>query len=254
MSAAPSPSGPRLRVGIVGAGVAGAAIGAAFARAGHRVIAASAVSDGSTARIQRVLPATLLVEDIHVCLDVDLVLLAVPGDVLAGLVAGLAAAGAFHPGQILVHLDGALGIAALEGAAGCDVLPVALHPSVVLTGGPEDQERLAGAMFAVTTLRSLRPLGEALVLDLGGEPAWVEEEDRPAYAAALAAVHDQLAATLSAAAAVLRECGIPNPRAALAPVVAGTVERTLRSGSVAPRPGFDPPAGPAETADPEETP
>ena len=43
----------------------------------------------------------------------DLALLAVPDDVLPGLVRGLAAAGSFRPGQIVVHTSGSHGITVL---------------------------------------------------------------------------------------------------------------------------------------------
>ena len=47
---------PRLRVGIVGTGRAGAVLGAALARAGHHVVAAYAVSDLSRLRAEALLP------------------------------------------------------------------------------------------------------------------------------------------------------------------------------------------------------
>jgi predicted short-subunit dehydrogenase-like oxidoreductase (DUF2520 family) len=81
----------------------------------------------------------------------------------------------------------------------------------------------------VTTLKSLRPLGEALVLEMGGEPVWVEEEDRPAYAAALAAVRDGLEGVLGAASRVLADCGFADPGHTLGPLVASTVDGVFRS-------------------------
>ncbi|HYN92931.1 MAG TPA: DUF2520 domain-containing protein, partial [Pilimelia sp.] len=42
---------PALRVGVIGAGRVGAALGAALGRAGHRVVAAAGVSAASRARI-----------------------------------------------------------------------------------------------------------------------------------------------------------------------------------------------------------
>lgn len=250
----------RLRIGVVGAGRAGTVLGAALTRAGHRVVAVSAVSDISRARAQVLLPGVGFVPDEQVPADADLVLLAVPEDQLAGVVAGLAAAGAWQPGQILVHTSPGHGIGILEPAMsgvgpGPDVLPLALHPCVALTGGPADLDRLTGAVFAVTTLRSLRPLGEALVLEMGGEPVWVEEEDRPAYAAALAAVRDQLGAVLGAAGQMLADCGIPDPRRALAGLVTALAEDPPWTGSVAATGATPLPRAPEEPrADPEEPP
>ena len=230
-----TPSRPtaRLRVGVVGAGRAGAVLGAALARAGHLPVAVSAVSDASRGRAEALLPGVPIREALDVVVEADLVLLAVPDDVLPGLVIGLAAAGAFHPGQVLVHTSARHGIGVLEPAAAHDVLPVAIHPAVALTGQSADAERLSAAVFAVTTLKSLRPLGEALVLEMGGEPVWIEEEDRPAYAAALGAVRDGLEGVLGAAGRVLADCGIPSPSRALTPLVLTALEDAFRSGSVA---------------------
>jgi len=209
---------PRLRVGLVGAGRAGAVLGAALIRAGHQLVGATAVSDASRARVETLLPGVPVAPAPDVVAEADLALLAVPDDALPDLVTGLAAAGAFHPGQLVVHTAPGLGIGVLE-PAGADVLPLAIHPACALGGRLADLDRLAGTVVAVTTLRSLRPVGEALVLELGGEPVWIEEEDRPAYAAALAAVREGLTGVVTAAAEVLGDCGVPDPVAALGPLV-----------------------------------
>ena len=80
----------------------------------------------------------------------DLALLAVPDDVLPGLVRGLAASGCLRPGQIVVHTCGAHGVGVLAPAAEHDVLPIALHPAMTITGRAEDVARLAGACVGVT--------------------------------------------------------------------------------------------------------
>ena len=52
----PIPPHPaRLTIGVIGAGRVGTVLGAALARAGHRVVAVSAVSDASVARARRML-------------------------------------------------------------------------------------------------------------------------------------------------------------------------------------------------------
>ena len=104
----------RLAVGVVSAGRVGAVVGAALAAAGHRVVAASGVSRASVRRAAALLPDVPLVPPDEVAAAADLVLLAVPDDVLPGLVRGLAAAGCFRPGQIVVHTSGAHGVAVLD--------------------------------------------------------------------------------------------------------------------------------------------
>ena len=104
----------RLAVGVVSAGRVGAVLGAALARAGHHVVAASGVSQASVRRAETLLPDVPLLPPDEVCSRADLVLLAVPDDVLPGLVRGLAAAGCFRPGQIAVHTAGSRGVAVLD--------------------------------------------------------------------------------------------------------------------------------------------
>src|SRR5262245_49341824 len=86
----------RYSVGVVGAGRVGAVLGAALAEAGHHVIAASGVSAASKDRIARLLPAARLMPADEVARSAELVLLTVPDDALAGLVAGLVETGALR--------------------------------------------------------------------------------------------------------------------------------------------------------------
>jgi predicted short-subunit dehydrogenase-like oxidoreductase (DUF2520 family) len=58
----PSDHPARLRVGIVGAGRAGTALAVALGRAGHEIVAASAVSDASVRRVQRNLPGIAIMQ------------------------------------------------------------------------------------------------------------------------------------------------------------------------------------------------
>src|SRR5947209_9138159 len=81
----------RLAVGLIGAGRAGTALGAAVARAGHQVVAASAVSDASVRRARANFPGAVITEPGQVLRHADLALLTVPDDALPGLISGLAA-------------------------------------------------------------------------------------------------------------------------------------------------------------------
>src|SRR5258706_9460989 len=85
---APAPT-RTLSVGIVGAGRVGSALGAALARAGHEITGASGRSDAATARIDSMLPGTPHRRAEDVVRQADLVIFAVPDDVLAPLVAHL---------------------------------------------------------------------------------------------------------------------------------------------------------------------
>src|SRR6476659_6707796 len=168
----------RLDVGVVGAGRVGAVLGAALARAGHRVVAVSAVSAASLERAASLLPGAPVRPVPDVVAAADLVLLTVPDDELPALVQGLTETGAWQAGQIVVHTSGRFGVQVLDPAAGHHVIPLALHPAMTFTGTAVDLERLSGCCFGVTAPLAARPVAEALVLEMGSEPVWVAEADR----------------------------------------------------------------------------
>lgn len=223
----------RLRIGVIGAGRVGAVLGAALIRAGHEVVAVSAVSRESVRRAERLLPEAPIRPPHEVVDAADLVLLAVPDDTLRPLVSGLAATDAWRAGQIAVHTSGAVGIGALDPAAARGVLPLALHPVMTFTGRPEDVDKLTGAAFGVTAPDELRPVAETLVVELGAEPVWVPELARPLYHAALTVGSNHLVTLVSDALDLLTRSGVEHPARLLGPLLSVALDNALRLGDAA---------------------
>jgi len=225
----------RLSVGVVGAGRVGAVLAAALREAGHSVTAASGVSAESVSRIETLLSGVPRQEPEQVVRAADLVLLTVPDDSLAPLCAGLATVGAFRPGQLVVHTAGRFGVGILSDAVAAGALPLAIHPAMTFTGTSLDRSRLADSVFAVTAPTALLPIAQALVVEMGGEPLVVAEEDRPAYHAALVHGANHAVTLVAQAAAVLARLGVEEPGRVLAPLVHASVENALAgaAGSVA---------------------
>jgi predicted short-subunit dehydrogenase-like oxidoreductase (DUF2520 family) len=223
----------RLHVGVIGAGRVGSALGAALARAGHEIVAASAVSDQSRARAERLLPGVALMPADEVVAVADFVLLAVPDDVLRPLVAGLADTDAWRGGQLVAHTSGAQGIGVLDPAAARGVLALALHPVMTFTGRDEDQDRLAGATWGVTSPEELRPVAEALVVEMGGEPVWVPESARPLYHASLTIASNHLVTLVNDALGLLSGAGVAESARLAAPLLSASLDNVLRLGDAA---------------------
>lgn len=234
-----------LRIGVIGAGRVGAVLGAAFAAAGHDIIAASGVSAASVARAKRLLPQTRLLPVDQVPRGADLVLLAVPDDALAGLARGLVQAGVVGGSPVrsgagsaarvvFAHVSGAHGLQVLEPLrrAGAGVL--ALHPAMTFSGHPRDLERLAeGISFGVTAPTPLRAFATRLVADLGGSVEWIDEADRPLYHAALAHGANHLVTLTNEALDRLRDAGVREPERVLGPLLRAALENTLAYGDAA---------------------
>ncbi|KJF20604.1 DUF2520 domain-containing protein [Rhodococcus sp. AD45-ID] len=177
----------RLTVGIVSAGRVGTAVGAALERAGHIVGACSAVSAASVARAAKRLPDSEILPAADVAARSELLILAVPDDQLADLVKGLAATNAVKPGTLVAHTSGANGISILAPLTELGALPLAIHPAMTFTGHDEDTARLSSACFGITAADDIGyAIAQSLVLEIGGEPVRVREENRALYHAALA--------------------------------------------------------------------
>jgi predicted short-subunit dehydrogenase-like oxidoreductase (DUF2520 family) len=217
-----------LDVGVLGTGRVGAVLGAALARAGHRVVGASGVSAASRQRAERLLPGVPLLAADQVVAAADLVLVAVPDDVLRDLIAGLATTGAWTEGQLVVHTSGAHGVGVLDPAAARGVVPLALHPAMTFAGRPEDLDRLAGASFGITSSEEMRPVAEALVLELGGEPVWVPERARALYHAALTTGSNYLITLVNESVDLLEDAGVEAPAQLIAPLLSAALDNALR--------------------------
>jgi predicted short-subunit dehydrogenase-like oxidoreductase (DUF2520 family) len=221
-------------VGIVGAGRVGAPLGAALAAAGHEIVAASGVSAASVRRIRQFLPTAAVLPPDEVAARARLVILSVPDDALAGLVAGLAGTGALGPGQLIAHTSGAHGLGVLAPAVVAGARPLALHPAMTFAGTPRDLDRLReGVSFGVTAPADLRPLATRLVADLGGVVEWIPEERRPLYHAALAHGANHLVTLVNEAMDRLRDAGVTDPARVLDPLLRAALDNTLRLGDAA---------------------
>lgn len=225
MSAADRPG--RLRVGLIGAGRLGAPFAAALARSGHRVVGASAVSDASRERVQSLLPGVPVAPVQDIVDQADLVMVAVPDDHIAQVSAGLAALGAWRPGQLVMHCSGSLGLAALDAAASLGVVPMAIHPAMTFTGTSLDLDRMVGATFAVTAPAPFLPIAQALVVEVGGEPIILEDQARPLYHAALVHGANHVVTALAQASALLSAAGVEEPGKVLGPLVHASVDGAL---------------------------
>jgi len=223
----------RLAVGVVSVGRVGSVLGAALARAGHTVVAASGVSSESVRRATELLPDVPLLPPDEVARRADLVLLAIPDDALAGTVRGLAAVDALRAGQIVVHTSGAHGVDVLEPAAAAGALPLALHPAMTFAGKLEDLQRIAACSFAVTADPDDEVawnVGEALVVEIGADPVRVPQSARPLYHAALAHGANHLVTLVAECADLLRSAGIDPAERLLGPLLSAALDNALRHG------------------------
>lgn len=222
----------RLGVGIIGAGRVGPVLGAALAAAGHALVGVSATTDDERDRVEGMLPGAPLLDVPTIIERSELVIIAVPDDQLADLVAGLAALSAWQPGQLVMHTSARHGTAVLDPARAAGAIPLAVHPALAFTGTSIDLVRLRDAWCAVTAPTPVLPIAQALVVEMGAEPIVIAEADRAAYADAIDAASQFSSAIVSQAVVALRGIGVAEPGLVLGAVVRSAVENALQHAEV----------------------
>ena len=176
-----SEPGERPVVGVVGAGPVGLALGVALSRAGWPVGAVASRDPGRRARFRELLPgvrafaeATALVD------DVELVVLAVPDDVIGPLAATLR----LYAGQAIIHTSGLLGAEVLAPAMAAGTQAGAFHPLVAFADLERALVALRGATIAIEgdddLVAHLAEMAEAI----GGAPVRLAPGTKAAYHAA----------------------------------------------------------------------
>lgn len=217
----------RLDVGIVGAGRVGPVIGAGLAAAGHRVIGVATTSDDGRDRVSALLGDVPILGLPDLLQAADLVILAIPAGELAELAAGLAAARLWRAGQLVAHTAAEHGVAVLEPAMRRGAIPLAIHPAIVFTGTSMDLIRLREASCAVTAAAPVLPIAQALVVELGAEPIIIAEEERPAYAEAVATATAFSAEIVRQSLRLLDGIGVERPAGIVAPLIRASVDAAL---------------------------
>ncbi len=223
----------RLAVAIVGPGRVGTALWLALQ--GHVELLGAA--GGSKAaqdlfRRRTGVPASSSVTVL--CQAADWVFLTVPDRAVAPLAAELGAAGAFHPGQTVVHTAGALPSAVLSPAQASGAEVLALHPMQSFADPERGPALFQGITCSLEGTPRARQAGEALARTLGMHPWQVEPEDKLRLHAACSLASNALVALLSVAASTAAGSDDATKRQqalqALLPLSLGSVENLGRLG------------------------
>lgn len=217
----------RLGVGVIGAGRVGPVLASALAGAGHALVGIAAVSERNRDRARAMLPEVPILEIPALVERSELVILAIPESEIEALVAGLAATGTWQPGQLVMHTAPGLGCAVLAPAVAAGAIPLAVHPAMVFTGTSLDLVRLRESYCAVTAPTPVLPIGQALVVEMGGEPLVVAEADRATYAEAIATATSFSAEIVRQSTVLLAGLGIDSPAGVLGPLLRSSVETAL---------------------------
>lgn len=176
-----SEPGERPVTGIVGAGHVGLALGVALSRAGWPIGAVASRDAERRSRFREHVPGVrAFAEAAALVDDVELVILAVPDDAVAGLAASLR----LYAGQAIVHTSGLLGAEVLAPAMAAGTQAGAFHPLVAFADLELALAALRGATVAIEGDDDLAAHLADMAEAIGGVPVRLPPGTKPAYHAA----------------------------------------------------------------------
>ena len=193
------------RLGFIGAGRVGLALGTAFSRAGWPVTAVSSRDAARRLRFQSAVPNSKgYAEAAGVLDDVEVAFLTVPDDAVAQVAASLR----LYSGQALVHTSGLLAASVLEPARAAGTMFASFHPLVAFADPERAVEDLRGATAALEGDEALVEMLAELADSVGGLAVRVTADGKPAYHAAAVLAAGGFVALLDAIAELGRGAGL----------------------------------------------
>jgi predicted short-subunit dehydrogenase-like oxidoreductase (DUF2520 family) len=209
-------------IGIVGAGAVGTALGVALSRASWPVAAVASRDPGRRDRFRSLVPGVRAFAEATALLDeVELVILAVPDDVIAPMAGELR----MYGGQAMIHTSGVLGAEVLEPARAAGTQVGGFHPLVAFADLERAVAALRGATIAVEGDDELASLLATMAEALGATAVRLAPGSKAAYHAAAMLAAGGYVALLDAIAELGAAAGLDEP-GALA-VYGGLLEQSL---------------------------
>jgi predicted short-subunit dehydrogenase-like oxidoreductase (DUF2520 family) len=197
--------GERPSIGIVGAGAVGTALGVALLRAGWPIHAIASRDPGRRARAKALTSAPRAFTEAQALIEeVELILVAIPDDALAGFAAQVR----MYGGQAMVHTSGALAADVLAPAMAAGTQIGAFHPLVAFADTERAVADLHGATIAIEADDQLADLLARMAEAIGGRPVRLAPGSKGAYHAAAVLAAGGLVALLDAIVELGRVAGL----------------------------------------------
>lgn len=219
------------RFGIIGAGVVGTALGIILCEQGWELCG---VYDSRPEAAQQLAERTgaKALNPGDVSRLSEILFITTNDSAIAGTCNCLAEAGAFHPGQIVVHMSGAQTSEILLRAQEFGALVLSVHPLQSFASPEMAVQNLPGSVFSIEGERDAYDVAVNLVETLGGEYFFIDKRSKPLYHAGACVVSNYLVTLVDFGVRLLESTGIPYELAtkALIPLISGTVNNINKIG------------------------
>jgi predicted short-subunit dehydrogenase-like oxidoreductase (DUF2520 family) len=224
------------KVAVVGAGVVGTALASLLKEKGYTLVGLASRREESlqkaTSFVGGEVRTTTAPQEITA--EADLVFLTTSDSAIQEVCEGIARAGGFHQGQIVVHTSGSLPSTILAAAKEHGALIASLHPLQSFADVKEAMKIISSSIFNLEGDPETIPILTKLVKTLGGKPLPIETQQKPLYHAAAVVACNFLVTLVYLSYQLFEAIGISQEDAAqaLLPLVKGTVSNIEHLGPV----------------------
>jgi predicted short-subunit dehydrogenase-like oxidoreductase (DUF2520 family) len=216
-------------IGIVGAGAVGTALGVALSRAGWPIHAVASRDPDRRERFRSLVKVNRAFIDPEALVEeVELIILAVPDDVISRLASGLR----MYSGQAMVHTSGVVGADVLAPAMAAGTQVGSFHPLVAFADTERAVAALHGATVAIEADDQLAALLARMAEAVGATPVRLAAGSKGAYHAAAVLAAGGFIALLDAIARLGRVAGLDEAGSLTiyGPLIEGTLDNARALG------------------------
>lgn len=197
-----------LRIGIIGAGSVGSAVGVLLQAKGHAITAVASRSESSALRLARRLGTKVVTIEDAVRLS-NIVLITVNDGAIEQLTASLAQKGVFRAGQVVVHFSGSLPAEILSPARDFGAHVVSIHPLQSCAGVERAIKNLPNSVFSIEGDESAFSVAEMLIRDLEGRFFYIDGKDKMLYHAAAVFISNYTVTLADISKKILQRLSVP---------------------------------------------
>ncbi len=220
-----------MKIGFIGAGKVGSALAILLQRAGYDIAGVASRTDESAQTLAERLSCPAL-SKAEVAKRSEALLITTSDDAIASLAEEIAEEGAFHSGQVVMHMSGAHSSQLLAPAAQKGAITLSVHPIQSFASIDQALALIPGTYFSIEGDARGFGFAREMVEKLGGKHFPLDSESKVLYHAAACVACNYLVSLLDTALGMLKEAGVPEEvrLPAFLPLVAGTFENIKNLG------------------------
>jgi predicted short-subunit dehydrogenase-like oxidoreductase (DUF2520 family) len=213
------------RIGIIGAGVVGTAVGVVLKNKGYEITSVYDIKFESTKELVERIGCTAFTSPQEVSRSADILFITTTDTAIESVINSLADISAINTGQTVIHMSGAQSSEVLDRAKNFGAQVLSVHPLQSFANVERAIENLPGSIFSIEGDQEAYDTAVSIVESLEGEYFIINREAKPLYHAGACVVSNYLVTIIDFGIKLLESTGIPRQAAskALLPLINGTI-------------------------------